>query len=356
MKAFVSGGAGFIGSNLVDRLLDVGHEVTVYDNLSTGLLQFLEYARDFDRFRLVEGDLLDEDSLSEAIAGHEFVFHLAANADVRFGTEHPRRDLEQNTIVTNNVLEAMRKNGISKIAFASTGSVYGDATVIPTPENAPFPIQTSLYAASKLAGGGWGTVYSTSTSRISPTRGIQNVVICVGYLGEQIEEFVKDGSEYGIYVQYSYETNVLLGTGGAIRNALHLLTDDFFVLYGDSWLDIDYRSVYESFQNSGKTALMTVYRNEGRWDTSNVEMDGNRIIFYSKTKRNPRMTHIDYGLGILKPNIFEQYPEGANFDLAEIYESLSDSERLASFEAKNRFYEIGSYYGLKELNEILQER
>ena len=159
MKAFVSGGAGFIGSNLVDRLLDVGHEVTVYDNLSTGLLQILEYARDFDHFRLVEGDLLDEDSLSEAITGHEFVFHLAANADVRFGTEHPRRDLEQNTIVTNNVLEAMRKNGINKIAFASTGSVYGDATVIPTPENAPFPIQTSLYAASKLAGEGLIAAY-----------------------------------------------------------------------------------------------------------------------------------------------------------------------------------------------------
>ena len=159
MKAFVSGGAGFIGSNLVDRLLNVGHEVTVYDNLSTGLLQFLENARDFDRFRLVEGDLLDEGSLSEAIAGHEFVFHLAANADVRFGTEHPRRDLEQNTIVTNNVLEAMRKNGISKIAFASTGSVYGDATVIPTPENAPFPIQTSLYAASKMAGEGLIAAY-----------------------------------------------------------------------------------------------------------------------------------------------------------------------------------------------------
>jgi len=159
VKAFVSGGAGFIGCNLVDRLLDVGHEVTVYDNLSTGLLQFLEYARDFDRFRLVEGDLLDEGSLSEAIAGHEFVFHLAANADVRFGTEHPRRDLEQNTIVTNNVLEAMRKNGISKIVFASTGSVYGDATVIPTPENAPFPIQTSLYAASKLAGEGLIAAY-----------------------------------------------------------------------------------------------------------------------------------------------------------------------------------------------------
>lgn len=159
MKAFVSGGAGFIGSNLVDRLLDLGHEVTVYDNLSTGLLQFLEYARDFDCFRLVKGDLLDEDSLSEAITGHEFVFHLAANADVRFGTEHPRRDLEQNTIVTYNILEAMRNHGIRKIAFASTGSVYGEATVIPTPEDAPFPIQTSLYAASKLAGEGMIEAY-----------------------------------------------------------------------------------------------------------------------------------------------------------------------------------------------------
>ena len=159
MKAFVSGGAGFIGSNLVDRLLDLGHEVTVYDNLSTGLLQFLEYARDFDCFRLVKGDLLDEDSLSEAITGHEFVFHLAANADVRFGTEYPRRDLEQNTIVTYNILEAMRNHGIRKIAFASTGSVYGEATVIPTPEVAPFPIQTSLYAASKLAGEGMIAAY-----------------------------------------------------------------------------------------------------------------------------------------------------------------------------------------------------
>ena len=155
-------------------------------------------------------------------------------------------------------------------------------------------------------------------------------------------------------VQYSYETQNLLGTGGAIRNALHLLTDDFFVLYGDSWLDIDFCLVYESFQNSGKTALMTVFRNEGRWDTSNVEMDGERIKLYSKTKQNPRMTHIDYGLGILKPNIFEQHLEGANFDLSEIYESLSEFGSLASFEATNRFYEIGSYDGLKELNEILR--
>ncbi|MEK9703277.1 MAG: NAD-dependent epimerase/dehydratase family protein [Deltaproteobacteria bacterium] len=151
MKIFVTGGAGFIGSNLVDRLLQNGHAVTVYDNLSTGQSQFLAGAKQHPSFSLVEADLLDEVVLQDAIAGHAFVFHLAANADVRFGTEHPRRDLEQNTIATYNVLEAMRQNGVRKIAFASTGSVYGEAEEIPTPENAPFPIQTSLYGASKLA-------------------------------------------------------------------------------------------------------------------------------------------------------------------------------------------------------------
>lgn len=154
MKYFITGGAGYIGSNLTDRLLQDGHEVTIYDNLSTGQLRFLEKAKHLEKFNLIENDLLDEKQLNQAIAEHDVVFHLAANADVRFGTEHPRRDLEQNTIVTYNVLEAMRNNGIRKIAFASTGSVYGDASVIPTPENAPFPVQTSLYAASKLAGEG----------------------------------------------------------------------------------------------------------------------------------------------------------------------------------------------------------
>ena len=185
-------------------------------------------------------------------------------------------------------------------------------------------------------------------------QGIEDVVLCLGYLGEQIEEYIQDGAEHGLRVRYSYETNKLLGTGGAIRNALHLLSDEFFVLYGDSWLKIDYHSVYETFHDSGCPALMTVFRNEGLWDTSNVEMDGKRIKLYSKTRRNPRMTHIDYGLGILKPEVFEQYLEGANFDLSEIYESLSEFGSLASFEATNRFYEIGSYDGFKELNEILR--
>jgi UDP-glucose 4-epimerase len=151
-RYFITGGAGFIGSNLADRLLADGHQVTVYDNLSTGQMRFLEVAARSKQFRLVEGDTLDAAKLADAMKDHDGVFHLAANADVRFGVDHPRRDLEQNTIATHNVLEAMRSAGVKQIAFASTGSVYGEPTVFPTPEECPFPVQTSLYAASKLAG------------------------------------------------------------------------------------------------------------------------------------------------------------------------------------------------------------
>lgn len=159
MKLIVTGGAGFIGSNLVDRLLADGHQVTGIDNFSTGQRRFLKGALAHPNFRLVEIDLLNLDALKLAFAGGEAVFHLAANADVRFGTEHPRKDLEQNTIATYNVLEAMRANGIKKIAFSSTGSVYGEAAVVPTPEDSPFPIQTSLYGASKAAGEGLISAY-----------------------------------------------------------------------------------------------------------------------------------------------------------------------------------------------------
>jgi UDP-glucose 4-epimerase len=152
MKAFVTGAAGFIGSNLVDRLLAGGHEVVGYDNFSTGQERFVDDARRSSAFRLVRGDLLDLDAMKDAMAGSDTVFHFAANADVRFGLEHPKRDLEQNTFATFHVLEAMRSTGAKRIAFSSTGSVYGEAKVIPTPEDAPFPIQTSLYGASKLAG------------------------------------------------------------------------------------------------------------------------------------------------------------------------------------------------------------
>ncbi len=150
-KIFITGCAGFIGSNIADRLLHLGYSVIGYDNMSTGLREFLGEAFSHSNFTFIEGDVLADIALKDAMTGCDFVFHFAANADVRFGTEHPRRDLEQNTIATYNVLEAMRANGIKQIAFPSTGSVYGEAVVIPTPEDAPFPIQTSLYAASKLA-------------------------------------------------------------------------------------------------------------------------------------------------------------------------------------------------------------
>jgi UDP-glucose 4-epimerase len=149
---FVTGAAGFIGSTLVDRLLAQGRQVVGWDNFSTGQEGFLCQARQHPNFRFIRGDNLDLPALTAALQGCDTVFHLAANADVRFGLEHPRKDLEQNTIATFNVLEAMRANGAKTIAFASTGSVYGEAVVFPTPEDHPFPIQTSLYAASKLAG------------------------------------------------------------------------------------------------------------------------------------------------------------------------------------------------------------
>lgn len=152
MKYFVTGGAGFIGSNMVDRLLSNQENfVKVYDNLSTGNIKFLDEAKKNERFEFVEADLLDDKRLIKEMEGCDFVFHFAANADIRFGLEHPRKDLEQNTIATFNVLEAMRLNGIKRIAFPSTGPVYGESKVIPTPEDAPMPIQTSLYGASKLA-------------------------------------------------------------------------------------------------------------------------------------------------------------------------------------------------------------
>jgi len=156
---FVTGCAGFIGSNLTDKLLSDGHDVVGYDNFSTGQEKFLAKARQSPKFILVRGDTLDLTALTRATMGCDFVFHLAANADVRFGTEHPRKDLEQNTIASFNVLEAMRANDIRRIAFSSTGSVYGEAAVIPTPEDAPFPVQTSLYGASKLAGEGLIAAY-----------------------------------------------------------------------------------------------------------------------------------------------------------------------------------------------------
>lgn len=160
MRFFITGAAGFIGSNLVDRLLALGHEVVGYDNFSTGQESFLEQARTSSAFRLVRGDVLDPDALEQAMRGADFVFHLAANADVRFGTQHPFKDLEQNTLGTWHVLDAMRRCGVRRLAFASTGSIYGEPEIFPTPEDCPFPVQTSLYGASKLAAEGFIQAYA----------------------------------------------------------------------------------------------------------------------------------------------------------------------------------------------------
>jgi len=151
-NVFVTGAAGFIGSSFVDHLLADGATVTGWDNLSTGQLRFLDGAAAHPKFRLFRGDNLDRPALTAAMRGADFVLHLAANADIKDGWAHPGKDLEQNTVATFNVLEAMRANGVRRIAFSSTGSVYGEAAQIPTPEDAPFPVQTSLYAASKVAG------------------------------------------------------------------------------------------------------------------------------------------------------------------------------------------------------------
>jgi UDP-glucose 4-epimerase len=210
----VTGCAGFIGSNLVDRLLESGIEVTGIDNFSTGQRRFLERATAHPKFRLCEGDLLDLEFLKRSFDGAESVIHLAANADVRFGTDHPRKDLEQNTFGTFNVLEAMRANGIERIVFSSTGSVYGEAAVIPTPEDAPFPVQTSLYGASKLAGEGLMAAYCEGF-------GMQALIFrFVSILGERYTH----GHVFDFYAQLRRNPRRLrvLGNGRQRKSYLHV--------------------------------------------------------------------------------------------------------------------------------------
>ncbi len=161
-KYFITGGAGFIGSSMADRLIEEGNEVCVYDNFSTGCRPFLKAASSSPNFSIIEGDLLDFERLKIAMKGSNFVYHFAANADVRFGANYPERDLQQNTVATFNVLEAMRLNKIMRLGFSSTGSIYGEPDIFPTPEDAPFPTQTSLYGASKLAGEGLISAYCNS--------------------------------------------------------------------------------------------------------------------------------------------------------------------------------------------------
>jgi UDP-glucose 4-epimerase len=214
VRALVTGGAGFIGSNLVDRLLAIGHDVVIFDNFSTGQRTFVQPALEAARTTLIEGDTLDSAALTAAMRGCDVVFHLAANADVRFGLQHPRKDLEQNTIATWNVLEAMRATGAGRIAFSSTGSVYGEPHVFPTPEAAPFPVQTSLYAASKLAAEGLIAAYSEGF-------GMQSYIFrFVSILGERYTH----GHVFDFYRQLKAHPDYLdvLGNGRQRKSYLYV--------------------------------------------------------------------------------------------------------------------------------------
>jgi NDP-sugar pyrophosphorylase family protein len=186
--------------------------------------------------------------------------------------------------------------------------------------------------------------------RLLRRNGIQHVILCVGHLGEMIERVVGDGRGFGMEVEYSYDGAKLLGTAGAIRNALPKLGESFFVMYGDSYLPCDYAAVERAFAKQGKLGLMTVYRNDGRWDTSNVEFDGERILAYSKKDRSDRMRYIDYGLGVFGAEAFQQTKAA---DLADVYGDLLHKGQLAALEVHERFYEIGSTAGLEEMKALL---
>ena len=183
--------------------------------------------------------------------------------------------------------------------------------------------------------------------------GIRHAVLCAGYLGEQIRAYAGDGSAFRMRVEYSFDGPELLGTAGAIKRALPLLGDGFFVVYGDSYLPCDYGAVAQAFLDSGKLALMTVFRNQGRWDSSNVEFSEGRILAYDKANRTPRMRHIDYGLGVFRRQAFDAVPDNRPHDLAALYQSLLGQGELAAWESPQRFYEIGSQDGIRELTEFL---
>ena len=184
--------------------------------------------------------------------------------------------------------------------------------------------------------------------RLLRRENVSRVMLCVGHLWEQIEAFVGDGSGFGLEVAYSVDGPRLLGTGGALRAALDKLGAEFMVMYGDSWLDVAYAPIVEAFRASGQPALMTVFRNEGRWDTSNVWFENSRIRLYDKRQPLPHMRHIDWGLGLLKAEVIAARPANEPFDLADVYAELARAGKLAGYEVTTRFYEIGSENGLKE--------
>jgi NDP-sugar pyrophosphorylase family protein len=201
-----------------------------------------------------------------------------------------------------------------------------------------------------------GVPFLAHQLRLLHSAGLRRIIICAGYLGEMIEAEIGDGASFDLRTEYSFDGPSLLGTGGALKRALRLLGPRFFVLYGDSYLPIDYRKAALAFATGDKAGLMTVYRNEGRWDASNVQFEAGQILRYDKKQRTPEMHHIDYGLGILRAEALASWPDNEPFDLADVYRHLLSENQLSGHEVTDRFYEIGSPEGLAELDAFLRHQ
>ena len=192
--------------------------------------------------------------------------------------------------------------------------------------------------------------------RLLHTCGIERVIICVGHLGEMIRQYTGDGSQFGVRVEFVFDGPRLLGTAGAIKQALPVIRENFFVLYGDSYLPCDYCAIQESFVTGGKLALMTICHNQNQWDSSNVEYVNGRVLNYDKHNRTPRMHYIDYGLGVFAHAAFDYVPAQQPYDLAVLYQQLLQADELAGYEVSQRFYEIGSLTGLEETRRYVAEQ
>jgi NDP-sugar pyrophosphorylase family protein len=198
-----------------------------------------------------------------------------------------------------------------------------------------------------------GEPFAVHQLRLLRAKGIGRVVLCVGHLGTLIQRVIGDGAALGLQVDYSFDGPALLGTAGAVKNALPELGESFFVMYGDSYLPCDYAGIARNFESAGVLGMMTIFRNDGKWDASNVELENGQILAYSKIERTPRMRHIDYGIGVFRAEAFDGISAGVPSDLSEVYTDLLNRKQLAAFEVRERFHEIGSPAGLRETAEFL---
>jgi len=198
-----------------------------------------------------------------------------------------------------------------------------------------------------------GLPFAEHQLRLLQRQGIKRAVFCVGFLGEQVRDTLGDGRRWDMRLEYSFDGATLLGTGGALKRALPLLGESFFVMYGDSYLECDFAPIWLAFKNSGKLALMTVFHNKNKWETSNILFKSGQILVYEKQKRTPDMRHVDYGLGVFRSEALNDYPEDKALDLENVYKGLLLKGQLASYEVTSRFYEIGSPSGLEETRKYL---